>query len=826
MDKGGFEYFQRDGKVSRRAFVKGVGMVTVASAMGFDSVALAEEGPQALPAGAAEGDVEVSGFCSYNCNSACQITGILRDGKLIGVRPHAVPGREDYANCCLRGVSFIQRIQDEASRTMYPMKRVGERGSGEWERITWDEAIATIAEKLQAVVEKDPKRATFYPFTGDMAQLSWTAEMRFANQIGATIWTMEGIMGDHGASMGMVMAYGAQRAGHDTRDYMNSDLFIYWGGNSFDTHTSEARYILDARDNGAKMIVIDPRLSSTASLADQWVPIKPKTDPVLALAMTKVIIDRGMQDETWLKNYSCAPLLVSDETGLYIHPSEGMYAAWDEATDSLVELDPALAGGPDDGTSGPESTLALTGSFEVNGEKCHPTYVDLLAELERYDLAYASEVTGIEAEVIEQLAIEYASAKSAGIRFTQGITRVNYSFMPFRAIATLAAVCGNIGKPGGGAGHIWAQGNGNPLMPVEASAPLPDYREWDGDGMPPYLAAVLCGGLEHKSSDFYESAITGENPGVDFLFVATSNLLNQSPDLNYVVNEVLPAIDFIVVADPFWTLTAKYADIVLPASTTWENWDINSKPPWLQLNQPRIQRMGESKSDTEMMTMLAPYFGLQDSWQRTDEEWVESFLNVDHPGIASFDWEQFKQDGIYGRDDGIYEPCYSWGDKKFGTASGRMEFYTESMVPYGCAVPAYMPAHEDPQGELGGKYPLVFLQYHDKTNINSQNILAPALRAVATEPLLSMHPKDAEARGISHGDVVRVFNDRGSCKVHVFCTEGIVPGAVAMPSSWTPDYFIEGHYQQLTHYKRNDAEEAFSQSNAAFYDVLVEVEKA
>ena len=155
-----------------------------------------------------------------------------------------------------------------------------------------------------------------------------------------------------------------------------------------------------------------------------------------------------------------------------------------------------------------------------------------------------------------------------------------------------------------------------------------------------------------------------------------------------------------------------------------------------------------------------------------------------------------------------------------------MEFYTESMVPFGCQVPRYMLAHEDPDGELGQKYPLVFLQYHDKTNINSQNILAPALRAVAKEPLLSMNPKDAEARGLAHGDVVRIFNDRGSCKVHVFLTEGIVPGAVALPSSWTPDCFIEGHYQELTHYKRNDAEEAYSQSNAAFYDVLVEVEKA
>lgn len=543
--------------------------------------------------------------------------------------------------------------------------------------------------------------------------------------------------------------------------------------------------------------------------------------------MCKVIIDRNLHDETWLKNYSCAPLLIEDATGNYVHPKEGMYAAWDTKTNSMIEIDPEKAGGPDDGTSGPESTLALDGSFEVDGIACHPSLCGPQGGNRQIRPCNGQRNNRSFPRYYRAATIDYGSAKTAGIRMTQGIQRCNYSFLPFRAIATLAAITGNIGKPGGGAGHIYSQGAGNALKNVESDAPAPNFTNWENTGGesqgPAYLAAVQVGGLSHKTSEFYDKAIQG---GVDFMWIATSNFLNMSPDAHKIIDEVFPAIDFIVCADPFWTWTAKYADIVLPASTNWENWDINARAPWIRLNHPAIERMGESKSDCEMMTALAPLIGVEDHWQNSDEGWVKEFMDTKHPGWKSFDWDAFVEDGCFGRDDGIYEPCYTWGNKVFGTDSKRFEFYTESLVPFGLQVPTYREPHEDPNGELGEKYPLVFLQYHDRITIHAQHLLAPALKIVSSEPLLQMHPEDAKARNISHGDAVRVFNDRGECTVHVVLTEGIVPGTVALPHGWTPDYFINGEYQYLTHYKKNEAEEFFSQSNAALYDVLVEVQKA
>ena len=245
------EYFMRDGKLTRRTFIKGVGAITVASALGFGAQgtgapeALADEAP------AAAGEKAVHAVCTVNCTSRCHLRGTVRDGKLVRVEPGDMPGRPGYANACLRSMSYIQRLQDENARVMYPMRRTGERGSGEFERITWDEAIDAIAEKLNAVLAKDPQAASFYSFTGDLGKLSWEAPTRYAATVGATTWDIEGIMGDHGASMGMTMVFGTHRGAHDSRDYLNSKLLIVWGRNVADTHTSELRDYVAALKNGA-----------------------------------------------------------------------------------------------------------------------------------------------------------------------------------------------------------------------------------------------------------------------------------------------------------------------------------------------------------------------------------------------------------------------------------------------------------------------------------------------------------------------------------------------------------------------------------------------
>lgn len=167
----------------------------------------------------------------------------------------------------------------------------------------------------------------------------------------------------------------------------------------------------------------------------------------------------------------------------------------------------------------------------------------------------------------------------------------------------------------------------------------------------------------------------GDPVPIDFLYIATANFINQSPDAHKVIDEVFPAIDFIVTADPFNTWTAQYSDLVLPASTWLENWDISTSGtgPYIRVNKPVIERVGESKSDTEIMTLLAKKIGQEAAWNKTDEEWVRTFLDSDHPAFEGCNIDDVINEGILARADGIYDRAtYPLGDKVFATPTGRL----------------------------------------------------------------------------------------------------------------------------------------------------------
>ena len=809
----------KDGKVTRRTFVKGAGWLTITSAIGASALGcapskqgaeeepLAETGPVADPE---EGFTYKSACCSVNCTSRCHLRARVKDDKIYTVTPGQMPGRDDYANCCLRSIGLGTRTHDESVRVMHPMKRTGERGSGEFEQITWEQAIDEIAERMEATkAQYGPKACGFYSFTGNLSKLSWEAPTRFAGTYGATAFDIEGIMGDHGATMGMTLCFGQGRGAHDTRDYLNSKMVVLWGRNVADTHTSEFRYLVKARENGAKIVVVDPRLCSTAAIADQWIPIKAQTDPALALGMMNVIISKDLHAKDWLVANSVAPFLVRESDGALLRDGEGEDAAW-------MVWDTAANQAVPNTTEG--VTAALSGTFEVNGEACRTAFDHLCDEVSKYTLEYTSEITGLDPEVIEAFAMDYINAQPAGIRMGQGMQRVYHSYAPFRTVATLAMVAGYIGVPGGGASHAGGTATNKPVAGY--TGPVYDFTDWSDTGKKANLV---------PSSKVYAAAVNHDPVPIDFLWIANSNFINMSPDSNRIINEVIPAIDFIVTVDPWWTWTAKYSDIVLPACTYWEHWDLVDRSPWAMFNQPAIEPMGESKSDVEIMSLLAKKTGVEDYWSKTDEEWIRQFVGTDHPAWDGLDWDRdVVEQGSFGRSDALYDPAIVYADGTgYKTDTGKFEFYTESLVAFDEEVPTWQPPCEDPrEGELAAKYPLVYIQYHDRLNVHTQHILNPALEVVQDEPLLQMNPVDAEARGIAHGDVVRVLNDRGDMKIRAFLTEGIIPGTVATQSGWTPDYFIEGCYQNLTHHTICDAEEAYSMTNSAFYDVLVEVEKA
>ena len=535
----------KDGKVTRRTFVKGAGWLTITSAIGASALGcapskqgaeeepLAETGPVADPE---EGFTYKSACCSVNCTSRCHLRARVKDDKIYTVTPGQMPGRDDYANCCLRSIGLGTRTHDESVRVMHPMKRTGERGSGEFEQITWEQAIDEIAERMEATkAQYGPKACGFYSFTGNLSKLSWEAPTRFAGTYGATAFDIEGIMGDHGATMGMTLCFGQGRGAHDTRDYLNSKMVVLWGRNVADTHTSEFRYLVKARENGAKIVVVDPRLCSTAAIADQWIPIKAQTDPALALGMMNVIISKDLHAKDWLVANSVAPFLVRESDGALLRDGEGEDAAW-------MVWDTAANQAVPNTTEG--VTAALSGTFEVNGEACRTAFDHLCDEVSKYTLEYTSEITGLDPEVIEAFAMDYINAQPAGIRMGQGMQRVYNSHSPFRTVATLAAVAGYIGVEGGGASH--AGGTASIRSTPGVTIPAFNYDEWADTGANEVNMV--------KSSTLYDQIITKDPNPIDFMWFANSNFINMSPDANKIINEVLPNISTIVTVDPYLNL--------------------------------------------------------------------------------------------------------------------------------------------------------------------------------------------------------------------------------------------------------------------------------
>jgi molybdopterin-containing oxidoreductase family molybdopterin binding subunit len=532
-------------------------------------------------------------------------------------------------------------------------------------------------------------------------------------------------------------------------------------------------------------------------------------------------------------------MLVDVNTGKYLRDGTD-FVYWDNSTRSAARISATTGaeykGDPD--ISSTERTVSIAGV----SYKCRTTFHYLREEIFSYSLQQAAQITGVPRAKIESFAREYATHKPCGIRMGQGMQRYNYAYQGFRSVATLAALCGQIGIVGGGATHM---GGALPIFTGDNAANeawqnastwnanRPDSKRTEMRGIELYYT------VDNKPSGLPKALdYTPDTPNM--LWVVCSALVNQSPDFNRLTKEVLPKIPFVVNQDPFFNATSPYCDLLLPTKSYWENWDFVVRTPWILLQKPAIAPIGESLSDVEIYSGIAKVLGegYQEYWDRSDKQFVmDRFVDKDtKPGLAGFNWDEFEKTGIWTIQGADFSPVHT--DFNFAnTMTKKFEFYTEVIADTANAlskedrrqkVPAFGKPYEDPNdtstGALARKYPLVFIQYHDRQSAHTQNLLAPALRAVAKEPFIEINDEDAKARDIKHGDIVRVFNDRGEVVVKAHVTPGILKGSTAIPAGWAPEHFIKGHYQELTHCKLNAVEHLLFESNFAAYDNLVQIE--
>lgn len=639
------------------------------------------------------------------------------------------------------------------------MKRVGEKGKGIFARISWGEALDTIAAKFKEIAADDPQAILPYSYAGTMGFVqSQSIDRRFFHKLGASLLART-ICADAGAA-GYRATIGLT-IGTDPEQFSNAKLIIIWGSNTITSNVHLWPKILEARRKGAKVIAIDPYRSLTAEKCDEHLAVLPGADGALALALMNVIIRENLVDHDYVERYTLG--------------------------------------------------------FELLRER-----------VMEYPPSRVAAITGLSEEVIVRLAREYATTRPAAIRLNYGLQRHAGGGMAVRAITCLPALIG-----------AWRDAAGGALLSTSgtfginnAALERPDLI-WNnprtinmsaiGDALLGYQRVQY---LDRQGGDSCAPIEKLEplDPPVRAIYVYNSNPVAIAPDSRKVIAGFKREDLFTVVHEIFQTDTADYADILLPATTQLEHFDIHKAYGhlYMLINKPAIAPIEEAKPNSEVFRLLAERMGFTEAcFKDSDEEIARQAINYDHPRMKGITFDELKEKGWMRLS--VPETYAPFAEGNFPTPSGKCEFFSETLAKQGLdPLPTYIAPRESAQTapELAKKYPLAIISPPAHNFLNSSFANLPSFVKAEKEPRLEIHPVDAAARNIKDGDHVRVFNDRGEFKLKARLSAKARPGVVVALSVWWKKLTSDGcNANDVTSQGLTDLG-----AGATFYDVLVEVE--
>ncbi len=816
--------------ITRREFLK-VSAATVAAAglaPGADTKVVKALAPSPAPAAAGETQIFHTVCPGSGDHQRCGVKVSVRDGRIVKVEADDFPDPRYHKNACLRPLSSMRWVYSP-DRLKYPMKRVGKRGEGKWQRITWDEALDTIASELTKVKNKYGEKAVHLRGSGSSTNgaLQKAIPGRFAALWGPSETKARGVIDSNlpvATALVTGTVYGS--VAHSPLDWKNAKMIVIWGENPAETDMRDMTHILDARDAGARLALISPFFDPTAAKVDEFIPVFPATDAALALSFANVIIEQGLYDVDFVSKYTNLPFLVRLDNKKFLRESEATsggdakkYMMWDSKTNAAVSVGVGV-------NEIKGVTPTLLGSFTVNGVACKTAFQLLKERAAQYPPEKATTLTKVPADQIKSFAVEYATTKPVYTKISHGSARTYQGAGIVRSQFYIAALTGNIGIPGGGMGYEGKDYSIN-LNTSAVSAPVKNRSVTYTD----------------TYSQYWNNVATGQGPyPIKAAVLSSVSWVNYCGNSKEWTEKIFPQLDFIAVCDLFMTATAQYADIVLPGQTQYEKIDIETGPAIIRICEKAIEPLYESRDNMELWTELGKRLGFGDYFKNTAEEYLRMMLDTKDPTIAGIQppltLERLKQVKSV-RPNVPMEPYIVFRDRKFPTPSGRMELYDERLIPFGEELPDFKEGYESPRtSPLASKYPLVF--YTKKTRFNTQSQFRNVdwLLEISPEPMLEINPADAIKRGINDGDVVKVFNDRGSCKVKSKYHDGMPPGVVNIPHGWFPNQFIEGFASDLcppvTPPEKIDnplalvatAIDSAAGPGELLYDCLVEVAKA
>jgi len=673
---------------------------------------------------------------AFDCGGRCPLRFHVKDGVITRIEGDDSEEADKQLRACLRGRAYRRWIY-HPDRLKYPLKRVGERGEGRFERTTWDEAMEIIVRELKRVKEAYGNGAVFFSGGGHLGALHTIGSLSKALCMFGGYTTSYGNISSEGPVWAVMTSYGDVMVGHGREDFLNTRLIIMWGWDPVRmiSGTDCVYNLMKAKESGIKIYTIDPRLThSGATYADEWIPIIPGTDTAMMVSMAYVISKENLHDQAFLDKYT---------------------VGFDKFKEYLFGIEDGMEKTP----------------------------------------AWAEKITGVPARTIERLAREYATAKPACLMDCQGPARSAMGEQYTRCAIALTAMTGNIGKPGGSAcGGLM----GIPFGHMFRSAGIPGVKNPVEAGGPSIrgtldlnLRLVRRIHVNKVFDGFLKGTAGGYPADIKMAWFAGGNIMTQRGNINK-GDRALKSLEFIVAQDLFLTPTARYADIVLPVASFAEKSDLTrpwpSGPYFTFMNQA-IERMGECKTDWEIGNLLAEKLGFEDFDPHSEDEWLRVFVEK-NPEYAHYieDYEEFKGKGIHRIQ--MDEPYVAFREQiedpeshPFNTPSGKIEIFSQRVAdlnnPMCPPIPKYVPTWENRDDSLAKEYPLQLLSPHPRVRAHSSLHDVDWLEEV--EPhVVWMNPLDAEPRGIRDGDEVYVFNDRGKLAIKAWVTRRIMPGVVSI----------------------------------------------
>ena len=765
-------------ELSRRSFL-GWSAAAGSAALVFSQAPKAFPGAKESPEEQPHDKKIVWSACTVNCGSRCPLRLVVEDGTITRVLPDNTGDNElgtQQIRACVRGRSIRHRIYNP-DRLKKPLKRKPgtKRGDGEWIEISWDQALDEIADKMKQLIKDYGNESIYINYgtgtLGGTVARSWPpAETPFArlmNLIGGYL--------NHYAdySTAQITAaypchYGEWVASNSFDDIKNSQLQVLFGNNPLETRMSgggETFVTQQAkRRHHVKTIVIDPRFSETSvALGDEWVALRPGTDAALVAGLAYVMVQENLHDQEFLDKY-CSGF---DEEHLPEGaPKNSSYRAY-------------LEGKKDGVPKTPE---------------------------------WAARITGVPAQTITQLAREIGNAKPVAINQGWGPQRHANGENQARAIFTLAAMCGDIGVPGGGTGGREASYglsmeypfNTNTENPVETSISVFGWTD-----------AVDHGAEMTKNKDGVRGKDKLDAPIKMIWQYAGNALTNQHADINR-TTELLrddTKAELIVVSDIQMTVSARYADYVLPDCSTSEQEDViqegsSGNMGYSILASQAIKPLYDCRPIYDVIADLADRFGVRDQFTEglTQQQWVERTITESQKEVEGLpDYQTLKDMGVWKTVGESVIPLKEFRDdpvaNKLDTPSGKIEIYSSRIaelaeqweLPEGdklTPLPEYVATWEGAEeAKRNEKYPLQCIGHHMKGRTHSSYGNVDWLRDDAHPQTAWINPIDAKKRGIKNYDKIAVFNDRGRIHTTARVTPRIAPGVVSVPQgSWyNPD---------------------------------------